>query len=151
MSTGTEQSKAWFDRAKTAIPGGVNSPVRAFNSVGGTPRFMVRGEGPHLWDADGNRYVDLVSSWGPMILGHAHPAVVEAARAAADSAAAARGQVVACRAPRPPLDDRPRLAVAALDRVAAQWAAALVPVAALAAVAPLDWAADRAVLVDPAA
>ncbi len=85
MSTGTEQSKAWFDRAKTAIPGGVNSPVRAFNSVGGTPRFMVRGEGPHLWDADGNRYVDLVSSWGPMILGHAHPAVVEAARRAATS------------------------------------------------------------------
>ncbi|MGW3962121.1 glutamate-1-semialdehyde 2,1-aminomutase [Amycolatopsis sp. NPDC005003] len=85
MSTGTEQSKAWFDRAKTAIPGGVNSPVRAFNSVGGTPRFMVRGEGPHLWDADGNRYVDLVSSWGPMILGHAHPAVVEAARTAATS------------------------------------------------------------------
>ena len=85
MSTGTEQSKAWFDRAKAAIPGGVNSPVRAFNSVGGTPRFMVRGEGPHLWDADGNRYVDLVSSWGPMILGHAHPAVVEAARAAATS------------------------------------------------------------------
>jgi glutamate-1-semialdehyde 2,1-aminomutase len=85
VSTGTEQSKAWFDRAKTAIPGGVNSPVRAFNSVGGTPRFMVRGEGPHLWDADGHRYVDLVSSWGPMILGHAHPAVVEAARAAATS------------------------------------------------------------------
>jgi glutamate-1-semialdehyde 2,1-aminomutase len=85
VSTGTEQSKAWFDRAKAAIPGGVNSPVRAFNSVGGTPRFMVRGEGPHLWDADGNRYVDLVSSWGPMILGHAHPAVVEAARRAATS------------------------------------------------------------------
>ncbi len=83
MSTGTEQSKAWFERAKAAVPGGVNSPVRAFNSVGGTPRFMVRGEGPHLWDADGARYVDLVSSWGPMILGHAHPAVVEAARAAA--------------------------------------------------------------------
>ncbi|GAA3553442.1 glutamate-1-semialdehyde 2,1-aminomutase [Amycolatopsis ultiminotia] len=57
--------------------------MRAFNSVGGTPRFMVRGQGPHLWDADGNRYVDLVSSWGPMILGHAHPQVVAAARAAA--------------------------------------------------------------------
>ncbi|MGW4484079.1 glutamate-1-semialdehyde 2,1-aminomutase [Amycolatopsis sp. NPDC004368] len=85
MSTGTEQSKVWFERAKTVVPGGVNSPVRAFNSVGGTPRFMVRGEGPHLWDADGNRYVDLVSSWGPMILGHAHPQVVEAARAAATS------------------------------------------------------------------
>jgi len=61
----------------------VNSPVRAFNSVGGTPRFMVRGEGPYLWDIDGNRYVDLVSSWGPMILGHAHPDVVAAVRAAA--------------------------------------------------------------------
>ncbi|HWD05367.1 MAG TPA: glutamate-1-semialdehyde 2,1-aminomutase [Amycolatopsis sp.] len=85
MSTGSEQSKVWFERAKAAVPGGVNSPVRAFNSVGGTPRFMVRGEGPHLWDVDGKRYVDLVSSWGPMILGHAHPQVVEAARAAASS------------------------------------------------------------------
>ncbi len=64
------------------IPGGVNSPVRAFGAVGGTPRFMVRAAGPYLWDADGNRYVDLVSSWGPMILGHAHPAVVEAVQAA---------------------------------------------------------------------
>jgi glutamate-1-semialdehyde 2,1-aminomutase len=61
----------------------VNSPVRAFNSVGGTPRFMVRGEGPYLWDADGTRYVDLVSSWGPMILGHAHPDVVRAVQEAA--------------------------------------------------------------------
>ncbi|QWF79883.1 glutamate-1-semialdehyde 2,1-aminomutase [Amycolatopsis sp. CA-230715] len=85
MSQGVEQSKSWFSRATAATPGGVNSPVRAFNSVGGTPRFMVRGEGPHLWDADGNRYVDLVSSWGPMILGHAHPAVVSAAREAASS------------------------------------------------------------------
>ena len=84
-NTGTEQSEAWFARAKAAVPGGVNSPVRAFNSVGGTPRFMVRGEGPYLWDADGNRYVDLVSSWGPMILGHAHPKVVAAARAAAEN------------------------------------------------------------------
>ncbi|MFI9813134.1 glutamate-1-semialdehyde 2,1-aminomutase [Saccharothrix variisporea] len=77
------RSQALFERAAAVIPGGVNSPVRAFHSVGGTPRFMVRGEGPHLWDADGNRYVDLVSSWGPMILGHAHPAVVEAVRKAA--------------------------------------------------------------------
>ncbi|WP_309118009.1 glutamate-1-semialdehyde 2,1-aminomutase [Saccharothrix sp.] len=77
------RSQALFERAAAVIPGGVNSPVRAFHSVGGTPRFMVRGEGPHLWDADGNRYVDLVSSWGPMILGHAHPAVVDAVRAAA--------------------------------------------------------------------
>ncbi|MFC5285948.1 glutamate-1-semialdehyde 2,1-aminomutase [Actinokineospora guangxiensis] len=76
-------SAALFDRARRLIPGGVNSPVRAFSAVGGTPRFMVSGSGPHLWDADENRYVDLVSSWGPMILGHAHPAVVEAVRAAA--------------------------------------------------------------------
>ena len=58
----------------------MNSPVRAFQAVGGTPRFMARGKGPYLWDADGNRYVDLVASWGPMILGHAHPAVVDAVR-----------------------------------------------------------------------
>ncbi len=78
-------SAALFERAKAVTPGGVNSPVRAFSAVGGTPRFMVSGVGPHLWDADENRYVDLVSSWGPMILGHAHPAVVEAVRAAAGS------------------------------------------------------------------
>ncbi|MFI6098801.1 glutamate-1-semialdehyde 2,1-aminomutase [Lentzea sp. NPDC051213] len=77
------RSQALFERASTLTPGGVNSPVRAFHSVGGTPRFMVRGEGPHLWDADGNRYVDLVASWGPMILGHAHPSVVEAVQKAA--------------------------------------------------------------------
>jgi glutamate-1-semialdehyde 2,1-aminomutase len=77
------RSQELFERAAAVIPGGVNSPVRAFHSVGGTPRFMVRGEGPHLWDADGNRYVDLVSSWGPMILGHAHPDVVRAVRDAA--------------------------------------------------------------------
>ena len=65
-------------RAQRVIPGGVNSPVRAFRAVGGTPRFMVSGSGPYLIDADGVQYVDLVSSWGPMILGHAHPAVVEA-------------------------------------------------------------------------
>jgi glutamate-1-semialdehyde 2,1-aminomutase len=79
----TEQSAALFKRAQAVTPGGVNSPVRAFQAVGGTPRFMVRGEGPHLWDADGNRYVDLVSSWGPMIHGHAHPPIVEAVRDAA--------------------------------------------------------------------
>ena len=65
------------------IPGGVNSPVRAFTSVGGTPRFITSATGPWLTDADGNRYVDLICSWGPMILGHAHPAVVDAVRAAA--------------------------------------------------------------------
>jgi glutamate-1-semialdehyde 2,1-aminomutase len=78
-----QKSSDLFTRAQAAIPGGVNSPVRAFQSVGGTPRFMVSGEGPYLTDVDGNRYVDLVSSWGPMILGHAHPAVVDAVRSAA--------------------------------------------------------------------
>jgi glutamate-1-semialdehyde 2,1-aminomutase len=77
------ESARLFGRANAVIPGGVNSPVRAFRAVGGTPRFMVRASGPYLWDADGNRYVDLVSSWGPMILGHAHPAVVDAVCAAA--------------------------------------------------------------------
>src|SRR3954451_11350768 len=72
-----------FERAQRVIPGGVNSPVRAFRAVGGTPRFMVSGSGPYLTDADGRTYVDLVSSWGPMILGHAHPAVVAAAQQAA--------------------------------------------------------------------
>jgi glutamate-1-semialdehyde 2,1-aminomutase len=72
-----------FNRAREVIPGGVNSPVRAFRAVGGTPRFMVSGYGPYLTDADGRTYVDLVASWGPMILGHAHPAVVEAVQRAA--------------------------------------------------------------------
>jgi glutamate-1-semialdehyde 2,1-aminomutase len=74
-----------FARAQRIIPGGVNSPVRAFRAVGGTPRFMVSGNGPYLVDADGQTYVDLVSSWGPMILGHAHPAVVSAVQQAAAS------------------------------------------------------------------
>ena len=72
-----------FARAQRVTPGGVNSPVRAFGAVGGTPRFMARGQGAYLTDADGRRYVDLVASWGPLILGHAHPAVVEAVTAAA--------------------------------------------------------------------
>jgi glutamate-1-semialdehyde 2,1-aminomutase len=67
-----------FARAQRTIPAGVNSPVRAFRSVGGTPRFLVRGEGPYVWDADGTRYIDYVGSWGPAILGHAPPAVVRA-------------------------------------------------------------------------
>jgi glutamate-1-semialdehyde 2,1-aminomutase len=81
----TDQSATLFKRAQSVTPGGVNSPVRAFQAVGGTPRFMVRGVGPYLWDADGNRYVDLVSSWGPMIHGHAHQPIVDAVRAAAVS------------------------------------------------------------------
>ena len=76
-------STALFERARTVVPGGVNSPVRAFASVGGTPRFMVRGKGCRVTDADGNEYVDLVSSWGPLILGHAHPAVIDAITATA--------------------------------------------------------------------
>ncbi|MDT4989144.1 MAG: glutamate-semialdehyde -aminomutase, partial [Micromonosporaceae bacterium] len=76
-------SQALFDRARALVPGGVNSPVRAFRAVGGTPRFMVRGEGCWLTDADGRRYVDLVCSWGPLILGHAHPEVIEAVTVAA--------------------------------------------------------------------
>ncbi|SDZ36858.1 glutamate-1-semialdehyde 2,1-aminomutase [Micromonospora pattaloongensis] len=76
-------SQALFDRARAIVPGGVNSPVRAFGAVGGTPRFMVRGAGPWLFDADGRRYLDLVCSWGPLILGHAHPEVVAAVQEAA--------------------------------------------------------------------
>ncbi len=74
----TESSRALFAAAQRVLPGGVNSPVRAFKAVGGTPRFIARGQGPVLIDVDGNRYVDLVLSWGPLILGHAHPEVVAA-------------------------------------------------------------------------
>ncbi|GAB2819957.1 glutamate-1-semialdehyde 2,1-aminomutase [Actinocorallia aurea] len=81
--TSTDRSQALFDRAQTVVPGGVNSPVRAFRAVGGTPRFMASAKGAYLTDADGNTYVDMICSWGPMILGHAHPAVVEAVTAAA--------------------------------------------------------------------
>ncbi len=72
-----------FARARKTIPGGVNSPVRAFRSVGGTPRFLTRGQGAHVWDADGRRYIDYVGSWGPLILGHADPDVVQAVQKAA--------------------------------------------------------------------
>ncbi|WP_028279111.1 glutamate-1-semialdehyde 2,1-aminomutase [Arthrobacter sp. H5] len=77
-------SEDLFERAQTLMPGGVNSPVRAFGSVGGTPRFLVSAQGPYVTDADGREYVDLVCSWGPALLGHAHPAVLEAVHAAAD-------------------------------------------------------------------
>jgi glutamate-1-semialdehyde 2,1-aminomutase len=73
----TESERLW-NTARDLMPGGVNSPVRAFGAVGGTPRFIERGEGPYLYDVDGNRYVDYVLSWGPLVLGHAHPRVVEA-------------------------------------------------------------------------
>ena len=80
-----DNSERLFTRARRLIPGGVNSPVRSFGAVGGTPPFIVSGSGPRVRDADGNEYLDFVGSWGPLILGHAHPAVVEAVqRAAAD-------------------------------------------------------------------
>ncbi|MFZ5538186.1 MAG: glutamate-1-semialdehyde 2,1-aminomutase [Pseudomonadota bacterium] len=72
-----------FERAQRSIPGGVNSPVRAFRSVGGTPRFIERAEGAYFWDAEGRRYIDYIGSWGPMIVGHSHPAVVRAVQEAA--------------------------------------------------------------------
>src|SRR3978361_724341 len=80
---GTDVSAQLFADTCALIPGGVNSPVRAFTAVGGTPRFITSAEGYWLTDADGNKYVDLVCSWGPMILGHAHPAVVDAVQRAA--------------------------------------------------------------------
>ena len=78
------RSAALLAAARRVIPGGVNSPVRAFRAVGGTPRFIARGEGPYIYDADGHRYIDYVLSWGPLILGHAHPAVVAALRMQAE-------------------------------------------------------------------
>jgi len=78
----TDRNQQLFDRAKALIPGGVNSPVRAFRAVGGTPRFVQRAQGAHFWDANGQRYIDYIGSWGPMILGHGHPAVVEAVQKA---------------------------------------------------------------------
>src|SRR5476651_625871 len=72
-----------FARAQKTTPGGVNSPVRAFRSVGGTPRFITRADGPYFWDADDKRYIDYIGSWGPAIVGHAHPAVVKAVQDAA--------------------------------------------------------------------
>ena len=77
------QNEQLFARAQKTIPGGVNSPVRAFRQVGGTPRFITRAQGPYFWDADDKRYVDLIMSWGPMIVGHANPEVVEAVQRAA--------------------------------------------------------------------
>ena len=82
----TSRNDSLFERARQCIPAGVNSPVRAFRAVGGTPPFFERASGPYLWDADGKRYIDYVGSWGPMVLGHTHPQVVEAVQAAASRA-----------------------------------------------------------------
>ncbi|EQD71904.1 glutamate-1-semialdehyde-2,1-aminomutase [mine drainage metagenome] len=73
-----------FERAQQFIPGGVNSPVRAFRSVGGTPRFLTRGKGPRVWDVEGKEYIDYVCSWGPLLHGHAHPSVIQAVQASVE-------------------------------------------------------------------
>ena len=82
MTHSTDLNDSLFERAKRVIPGGVNSPVRAFRAVGGTPRFVKRAQGAYFWDANDQRYIDYIGSWGPMILGHGHPAVVEAVQKA---------------------------------------------------------------------
>ncbi|MEW6380487.1 MAG: glutamate-1-semialdehyde 2,1-aminomutase [bacterium] len=84
MGKTAESSKYWFEKAQKYIPGGVNSPVRAFKAVGGNPLFIDRASGSKIYDADGNEYIDYVGSWGPMILGHTHPQVVQAIQAAAE-------------------------------------------------------------------
>jgi glutamate-1-semialdehyde 2,1-aminomutase len=107
---GRTRSAELFERARSVIPGGVNSPVRAFGSVGGTPVLMASGRGAYLTDVDGNSYVDLVCSWGPMILGHAHPAVVTAVQEAATrgtsfgTATAAEAELAAEIAGRTPVE-----------------------------------------------
>ena len=83
MKQSTDLNDTLFERARQVIPGGVNSPVRAFRAVGGTPRFVKRAEGAYFWDANGKKYIDYIGSWGPMILGHGHPAVLEAVQKAA--------------------------------------------------------------------
>ena len=83
MTDNTSKNDQLFARAQQTTPGGVNSPVRAFRSVGGTPRFITRAEGPYFWDADGKRYIDYIGSWGPAIVGHAHPQVIKAVQEAA--------------------------------------------------------------------
>jgi glutamate-1-semialdehyde 2,1-aminomutase len=82
MTPSTDLNISLFERAKAVIPGGVNSPVRAFRAVGGTPRFVKRAQGAYFWDANGKQYIDYIGSWGPMILGHGHPAVLEAVQKA---------------------------------------------------------------------
>ena len=83
MTHSTDHNQTLFERAKALIPGGVNSPVRAFKAVGGTPRFVKRAQGAYFWDANDQRFIDYIGSWGPMILGHGHPAVLEAVQKAA--------------------------------------------------------------------
>ena len=84
MTRNMEQSKKLFTAAQVHIPGGVNSPVRAFKAVGGSPIFFEKAEKAYLFDADGKRYIDFIQSWGPMILGHGHPEVISAIKAQVD-------------------------------------------------------------------
>src|SRR5262245_57764846 len=81
-STPGPRSRELMQRAISRLPGGVNSPVRGFRAVGGGPIFVVRGEGPRVWDADGQSYIDYIGSWGPLLFGHAHPRIVAAVREA---------------------------------------------------------------------
>jgi glutamate-1-semialdehyde 2,1-aminomutase len=85
MMANVDQNAVLFERAQKTIPGGVNSPVRAFRQVGGVPRFVAKANGPYFWDANGQRYIDLIMSWGPMIAGHANPEVVAAVQKAAET------------------------------------------------------------------
>lgn len=84
MERSTEKSAYWFEKAQKYIPGGVNSPVRAFKAVGGNPLFIDRANGSKIYDVDGHEYIDYVGSWGPMIVGHAHPEVISALQSAAE-------------------------------------------------------------------
>src|ERR1700757_4691334 len=95
MPVNRGRSREAYQRASRVIPGGVNSPARAFGGVGGQPLFIARGEGPYLYDIDGNQYLDYVGSWGPLILGHAHPRVVRAVEEAVRRGASFRGPTAA--------------------------------------------------------
>ena len=97
----TRRSREAFDRACRVIPGGVNSPARAFGAVGGSPPFIARGEGPFLFDIDGNQYLDFVGSWGPLILGHAHPKVIRAVEETARLLRVSRQSVIRLLSHRP--------------------------------------------------
>src|SRR5262245_65610688 len=92
-----KRSQKLFSQAQLRIPGGVNSPVRAFKSVGGIPPFIQRGKGATVWDADGKAYVDYVGSWGPLIVGHAHPDVIKAVQQAAQKRSEERRVGKECR------------------------------------------------------
>ena len=93
MSIEAQTNAGLFERALRVIPGGVNSPVRAFRAVGGTPRFIASAQGAYMFDAEGRRYIDYIGSWGPMILGHGHPAVLEAVQRAAREGQIGRAHV----------------------------------------------------------